>query len=102
MNPPRRSLPCLLQPFIILGILGMPNSWCDVLLLDLDLDGMLREGKIITAVGTLFAFVRPTIPGTPPRWLSHLFPSMAWLVFSDESKVIMRLFCFIDGVPRIY
>lgn len=78
--------------FVILGILGMPSTWLDVLTLDLDLDGLLKESpssltSFISVFGTLLAFVRPTIPGDSPRILRILFPIVAWVLFSDEATV---------------
>ncbi|CAM9089846.1 unnamed protein product [Scytosiphon promiscuus] len=89
-------LPLLLiawnQMFLVLGIAGMPSTWVDVLTLDLGLDKMLEESRspltgMISAFGTLLAFVRPTIPGNSPRLLRTLFPLGAWLLFSDEATV---------------
>lgn len=82
-----------LQPLLIFGIGGLPNSWWDVLTLDLNLDDLLYEGtlrSLVSVIGTLLAFVRPTIPGASPMWLRQLFPAIAWFLFSDESTVRSR------------
>lgn len=93
------------QTFLILGILGMPSTWLDVLTLDLDLVGLLKEspsslGGFISVFGTLLAFVRPTIPGDSPHMLRTLFPLAAWFLFSDEATV--RHEAFATGITRSY
>lgn len=78
--------------FMILGVAGFPSTWWDVLTVDLNLDGLLKEStssltSFISVFGTLLAFVRPTIPGDSPRMLRTMFPVVAWLFFSDEATV---------------
>lgn len=86
------ALSIYIQTFLILGIVGMPSTWLDVLTLDLGLDGLLKESpfsltSFISVFGTLLAFVRPTIPGDSPRMLRTLLPVVAWFLFSDEATV---------------
>eukprot|EP00903_Cladosiphon_okamuranus_P019917 g18304.t1 len=80
----------------VLGISGFASTWWDVVTLDLNLDGLLKESSssltsFISIFGTLLAFVRPTIPGDSPKWLHTLFPwispLLSWIFFSDEAKV---------------
>ncbi|CAN0368202.1 unnamed protein product [Pylaiella littoralis] len=100
------------QTFLILGILGMPSTWLDVLTLDLDLVGLLKEspsslGGFISVFGTLLAFVRPTIPGDSPHMLRTLFPLAAWFLFSDEATATptnlidddaLESFFYVNGI----
>lgn len=81
--------------FVVLGVAGFPSTWWDVLTVDLNLDGLLKEStssltSFISVFGTLLAFVRPTIPGDAPRMLRTLFPLAAWFFFSDEATVRAR------------
>lgn len=82
-----------IQVFLILGVAGFPSTWWDVLTLDLNLGGLLRESSLglISVFGTVLAFVRPTIPGDCPRILRILLPVVAWFFFSDEATVVSTI-----------